>query len=243
MKLGLLPKEPDPRTLQFRDLRLPGWAPPPTYSWDAENPDAVPLPMFANDQYGDCVLAARAHQTLRFERSEAGVAPPITDAEVVGQYLRETGGADNGLVMLYSLRDWRRNGWTAGAQSYRIHSFLEVQPQRHEEVREAMIVGLGVQFGIRMPISADDQRRVGQPWDVVAGPRAIPGSWGGHAMLACAYNDAGLWFVTWATRQFATWRWLDTYCDEAYLVIDDVDRETVAPALNTDRLGAALSHL
>lgn len=224
MKLGRAAKAVDPRTVQYRAVRLEAaWEPPARYSWDEEHPGAVPVPMFLNDQIGDCVIAGRAHHTLRFEFNEQGVAVPITDADVRKEYFLESGGQDSGLVLLYSLRDWRNRGWPAAGKTYRIHSYLEVQPQDHRLVKEAMLVGVGLQFGVNLPLSAADQMNQGAPWDLVAGPRGVAGSWGGHLVHGSEYDDEGVVFETWGKRQKATWRWLDAYCDECYLVIDDVN--------------------
>ena len=38
----------------------------------------VPTPMFGNDVYGDCVMAGRGHQTLRFELIEQNKIIKIT---------------------------------------------------------------------------------------------------------------------------------------------------------------------
>jgi len=239
MKLGLAPKRVDPRTIQYREMLADApWDAPPAYSFDEENP-GCPVPLFANDRYGDCVIVARAHQTMRFELLEQGTVLPITDREVVEEYLSESGGQDNGLVMLYAMRAWRK-GWLAGGGAYNIHAFLEVQPQRHEMVKEAMLVGAGLQFGIDLPLSALDQLNASAEWDVVAGPRGERRSWGGHAMWSGTYDRDGVVFGTWGKRQRATWRWIDAYASECYLVIDDVNRaKTLDPAI----LNAALADL
>jgi hypothetical protein len=44
--------------------------------------------MFGNDVHGDCVIAGRAHQTLRFEDIEQGSVLMITDKEVLKEYSR-----------------------------------------------------------------------------------------------------------------------------------------------------------
>lgn len=226
MLLGLAPKHVDPRTLQARAILGAGtWTPPASYSFDAEKAAAgapLPTPMYANDRYGDCVIAARAHQTLRFELNEQGTIPSITDAEVVNQYLKESGGVDSGLVALYSMRAWRK-GWVAGGRTYRIHSFLEVQPQDHALVKEATVVGTGLQWGIRLPLSAADQLNTGGPWDVVAGPRGEVGSWGGHMVTGAEYDAEGVTVVTWGKKKKMTWRFIDAYADECFMVVDDVN--------------------
>jgi len=241
--LGLAPKHVDPRTLQAREILGAGtWKPPVAYSYDAEKAAAgvvVPTPMYANDRYGCCVISARAHQTLRFELNEQGGILPILDKDVTDEYFRESGGQDSGLVALYSMRAWRK-GWTAAGKVYRIHSFLEVQPQDHDLVREATVVGTGLQWGIRLPLSAADQLNTGAPWDVVAGPRGQAGSWGGHMVLSAEYNEVGPVFVTWGKKKQATWRFIDAYADECYLAIDDVNN---LPGSTKIALAAALDGL
>lgn len=240
MKFGLSPRRFDPRTIQFSAVTAPSpWTPPEFYSFDAEHPGAVPVPMYLNDVYGDCVIAARAHQTLRFEFLETGVTPNITDAEVKAEYFAESHGVDSGLVYLDSLKTWRR-GWVAGGRVYTIHSFLEVQAQRHDEVREAMIVGTGLQFGIDMPLSASDDMNAGRPWSVHTGPRGERRSWGGHAVTGSAYDAEGITFETWGRRQKMLWSFVNAYVSECYLVIDDVNKVGADMA---DRVTSALEAL
>jgi hypothetical protein len=71
--------------------------------------------MFANDQYGDCVMAGRAHQTLRFELAEQKKVIAISDEDVTREYFQETGVADSGLVVLDSLGV--ANQWLDGRDS------------------------------------------------------------------------------------------------------------------------------
>lgn len=242
MKLGKAAKEVDPRTIQYRAIRaVDGWEPPASYSFDAEHP-GTPTPVFANDQLGDCVIADEAHFVTSAETLEQGAAPPITDAEVKAVYFRLTGGADNGLVMLSTMRDWRNVGRLFGGKTYTIHSFCEVQPQDHLLVKEGIIVGTGLHFGVNLPLSAADQMNAHAPWDLVSGPRGQAGSWGGHAILAREYDAEGVTFVTWGKRQKATWRWVDAYADECYLVVDDVDR-FAADDIDKAALAAALENL
>lgn len=244
VKLGLQPKTVDPRTIQYRSVRAPGpWRPPPRWSWDAENPGVVTTPMFANDQYGCCVIAAQAHATLRMEYVESGAVPPITADEVVAEYFRQSGGVDSGLYVLPSLSRWRRDGLPVGGSRYRIHSFLEVNPQVPEEFSEAAIVGLGIQVGARLPLSAADQMNSGQAWDLVAGPRGEAGSWGGHMMYVNGYTPEGVDLVTWGKVQFATWRWVAAYCDQCFVVIDAINRLSVGANIDREALFMALGRV
>ncbi|MBI3877728.1 MAG: hypothetical protein HY300_17510, partial [Verrucomicrobia bacterium] len=64
-KLGKASARQDERNLKLAAILK---APPPApaaYDFDVKHP-GIPTPMFANDAHGDCVIAARAHLTLRF---------------------------------------------------------------------------------------------------------------------------------------------------------------------------------
>src|SRR6266545_1991492 len=92
-KLGKAPAKRDARNLMFAAILKAPVALPKEYDFDLKHP-GIPTPMFANDDYGDCVIAGRAHQTLRFELIEQGSVMMIPDAQVLKEYFKETGGAD-----------------------------------------------------------------------------------------------------------------------------------------------------
>ncbi len=70
-KLGKAAAKRDRRNLMFAAILRAPLKVPPEYDFDLTH-TGIPTPMFANDTYGDCVIAGRAHQTLRFELIEAG---------------------------------------------------------------------------------------------------------------------------------------------------------------------------
>jgi len=71
-------------------------------------------------------LTRAAHQTLRFELVEQGKVIHITDAKVEKEYFKETGGPDSGLVVLDSLKLWRKPGWRAAGKRYTIKAFAQI---------------------------------------------------------------------------------------------------------------------
>ncbi len=89
----------DERNLMFATLLKAPPVLPTEYDFDVVH-HGIPTPMFGNDQYGDCVMAARAHQTLRFELLEQKKVLSIIDKEVLAEYFKETGGADSGAAAL-----------------------------------------------------------------------------------------------------------------------------------------------
>jgi hypothetical protein len=192
---------------------------PATYDFDTTHP-GIPTPMFANDVLGDCVMAGRAHQTLRFEDIEQGSVLMITDADVKKEYFKETGGPDSGLVVLDSLKLWQSRGWKVGKNTYKIRAYASVEFKNHEQVRQAIFSDVGIGLGVQLPLAAQNQVQTGQPWSVTTGPKAKPGSWGGHYVFVPGYTALGPVCVTWGRKQQMTWDWLNKYCDEAYAIFD-----------------------
>jgi hypothetical protein len=222
-RLGKAAAKRDSRNLKFATLvRKAAPALPATYDFDVSHP-GIPTPMFGNDTYGDCVIAGRAHQTLRFEDIEQGSVIMIADNDVLKEYFKETGGPDTGLVVLDSLNLWRQKGWKVRKRTYNIQAFAEVNFKNHAQVRQGIFADVGLGLGVQLPKAAQTQIQTGQPWDVTTGPNAKPGSWGGHYVLVPGYTPKGPVCVTWGRKQQMTWAWLDKYCDEAYAIFDAKD--------------------
>jgi len=192
--LGKLPAKIDKRTISLKAILKEELLPelPDSYNIDKALGGINDDNMYANDRYGDCVIAARAHQTLRFEKYEQGIQPKITDEDVVGEYLRESGGADNGLYLLESLKAWRKDGWAANGKTYSIYAFASVDWRNHDEVKHCVHLLGGVNFGMMVYQSAMDQFYAGETWRVVEDPGSYQG---GHGVYLYGYgikeNDDG----------------------------------------------------
>ncbi|MGE5233572.1 MAG: hypothetical protein ACM3OB_05635 [Acidobacteriota bacterium] len=218
LKLGKAPARRDARNLRLadvlRDIRLPR-----EYDFDVHH-FGIPLPMFGNAHHGDCVMAGRAHQTLRFERLETGKVIHIRDGDVLREYRRQAGPGDNGLTVLDSLKEWRKRGWRVGKHRYRIRAFAELDPRDRREVKTAIFLDVGIGMGLQLPNSAKKQIVAGKPWAVARGPAARSGSWGGHYVYVSGYTELGPMAVTWGRKQQMTWAFVERYCDEAYAIVD-----------------------
>jgi hypothetical protein len=196
-KLGKAAAKKDKRNLKFAAvLRSTAPSLPNNYDFDVAH-SGIPTPVFANDHYGDCVIAGRAHQTLRFEDIEQGSVLMITDKDVLKEYFKETGGPDSGLVVLDSVNEWRQKGWKVGKHNYEIQAFAQVDFTNKDEVRQAIFSDVGLGFGVQLPNDAKTQIQAGQKWDVTTGRNSKPGSWGGHYVYVRylgekATNDVGL---------------------------------------------------
>jgi len=231
--LGKKKARRDKRNILFARILRELPALPDQFSVIPSLPIEIPTPMFANNEWGDCVMAARGHQTLMFEASEQRVALKIKDEEVLEEYWDNQSWLcrclsphpDKGLVLLNAMKDWRSDGWIAAGRRYNIFAFAELNALDRDEVAASIYLLMGGQVGIRLPKTAKDQFENGEPWEIVpnGGPDAIPGSWGGHGVCLEGYNDFGVTCITWATRQAMSWDFFMTCCDEGYGVVDNRD--------------------
>jgi hypothetical protein len=228
-KLGKSPAKRDKRNIKFSAMLKKMPAVPP--QWDFDNDIAkspIPTPMFLNDQLGDCVIAGRAHMTIRFEYFEQKEKIlPIKDNEVLSEYKREGGSmveGQQGLNMLDSLNWWRKKGWKTGGETYSIFSFAELDRSGINEVKVAIRYLNGAYIGLSLPNSWQDQIGRGQPWTVVPGPSGKPNPHNGHCVYLCGYNASGPVCVTWGKKQPMTWDYLTAYADEIYAIVDNRDK-------------------
>ena len=221
-RFGKKPARRDRRNFAFRDLVLKAPRLPAEYDFD-EHRAAVPTPMFGNDTHGDCVIAGRAHQTLRFEYLEQDRVLGIRTADVLREWRRENGGTEDGLVVLDSLKEWRSLGWTVARARYRIAAFAEVDRARTLDVKRAIVMQVGVGLGLTLPYDAIEQFSAGRTWDVTKGPGGEPDPSGGHYVYCPGYTRRGPVCVTWGRRQPMTWAFFERCCDEAYAMVDARD--------------------
>ncbi|MFA5401224.1 MAG: hypothetical protein WC359_12325 [Dehalococcoidia bacterium] len=218
---------------------------PDEYLVDTTLPVQIPTPMFANDQWGNCVIAARAHQTLRFEGYEQKRVLPITDQEVLDEYWKEgkrfcfDKKPDRGLVLLDSLKNWR-SGWTAGGQPHSIYAFAEISRQDMMNVKAGVYLLGGATAGIMLSQSALDQFDAGLPWDVVDKPGRLLG---GHAIDVVGYTKDGPICVTWGKLQPMTWRFWLADCDEAFACVDSRNRFTENSPVDAEKLDNYLKEI
>ena len=241
-KFGKAPAKRDERNLKFTAILRAPVAVPKEYDFDVQH-HGVPTPMFGNDQFGDCVMAGRAHQTLRFELVEQGKVLQISDKDVTKEYFKETGGGDDGRVVLDSLKEWRAQGWSVGRRRYKIKAFSQIDQTSHEEVKQAVYMDVGVGLGFELPNAAMPQFHAGKPWDVVPGRDGKPNRKNGHYVYVSGYTKDGPVCVTWGRKQPMTWVFLDKYCDEAYAIIDDVNTTKKKRGLDAKKLNAFLDSL
>jgi hypothetical protein len=183
-------------------------------------PDDTVAPGF--EGAGDCVWAGGDHETM-LAVAGAGGKVAFTGANAIADYSACTGyvigddstdkGTDPRAAMLY-----RRDTGLVDAQGNRhgIGAFVRLNHESYDEIMQACWIFEWVGLGIQFPNTAMDQFNNGQPWDVVPGAQIE----GGHYIVLTgrtSEDDNGV--LTWARRQGATRRFLETYVDEAWAMV------------------------
>jgi hypothetical protein len=234
-RLGKKPHKYDPRTLSLGPLMAPPMAIPATFDFD-KNRAPLPVSSWGNDQWGNCVVAGRANQTVRQQRVETRRTIPLSPVHVIEEYKRLSGAIqpddanDNGLVVLYAMRDWRTDGWLIPRSAkkefvHKISAYGELNAKDREQLRTAIFLFHGIHFGIGLPLTARAQWRSNTAWDVVQGdtPEHQPWSWGGHLVYAKRFDSGGIYCLTWGKEVYMTNTFIEKYADEAWVTVDDLD--------------------
>lgn len=178
--------------------------------------------MLGNDQYGDCVFAGAAHETLMWN-AEAKRALSFTDAAVLSDYSAVTGfdpndpNTDQGTDVQAAASYRRKTGIVdAKGNRHKVAAYLSLKPGNLTELYQAIYLFGAVGIGIQFPASAMDQFNKGHPWSVV--PDATID--GGHYIPIVAKRHY-LECVTWGKVQPMTNAFFRLYCDEAIVYLSE----------------------
>jgi hypothetical protein len=130
-----------------------------------------------------------------------------------------------------------------GTANYKIKAFSELNLANHNEIKQAIVLDIGVGLGLGLPVSAQRQFETGNPWDVVRGPNGAVKSWGGHYVFVSGYTPLGPVCVTWGRKQQLTWKFFDKYCDEAFAIIDAVDSTKIKKNIDAAKIREFIDEL
>lgn len=230
-RLGKARPRLDPRTLRLERYMDPGRLPTPPQSTSLRKLRSARWPMHCNDSVGCCTVSAVAHSIETWTRAARGSLSPIPDRAVLQAYSEVSGydplrpSTDRGAVMLDVMNYWRK----AGLGGHRLEVYTSIPNRRPDLLRCAIWLFGGVQLGIQLPQTAEDQLDAGKPWTVPPGwfawfhPKNRAGSWGGHAVYAVDYDRDWVYLTTWGMVQPASWDWIEAYTDERYACLDEQD--------------------
>lgn len=204
---------------------------PPNYDhpFDIANPEYVNH-MYLNDQSEDCVVAARAHHTIRLTWVPGGQILAIDDDEVRAEFDRESLGSE-GLNLPQSLGQWQNPGWQAGHVGGRkIDGFNPValtgnglQPvdlaseASRDQLKTNIIGHEGVHIHLSLPpgitVHSSSTFGPGNRWSDTSGDGIKD-----HVILLTGYDELGPIGITWGQKQAMDWAFLRKYLVEMYWV-------------------------
>jgi hypothetical protein len=114
---------------------LPDIAPwPPPDDFDHHYHLLITPDMYGNDARQDCVIAARAHHTIRLVWAMSSSQVAISANDVVSEYESENKQQnfgtfnDTGLDLKTSLDEWQIPGWTFGGDTQNLHTIKSHSP-------------------------------------------------------------------------------------------------------------------
>ncbi|MBB2200680.1 hypothetical protein [Gluconacetobacter tumulisoli] len=208
-RLGCRPAETRPGQPRLSGLRMMARRAPPRLVRDAVDP--APL-MLGNDVLGDCTAAGIGNH-IRATAALAGYQVAVGTAEAEAFYAASTGyvpgdpATDLGGVEVDVLAHAARRGYALAGQTL-FPVWGSADPDDPDGMRNIM-AGMGAAYlGVRLAL-ADQRDGV---WDTTTPGDQTPGSWGGHCLLAWAYDGTGdadlVTLLTWGTTRRCTWRWL-----------------------------------
>ena len=239
LRFGKHPAKNDYRTLRLTDYlsaALP--APPVSYNVLTEvynklkisDPTSL-FPMDANDQYGDCTIAALSH-AITVYNGLVGKKKIMAKTTIVKLYMHLTGGVDSGLDELNVLNYWQSNA----VDGEKIAAFVKIDPKNHTHVQQAIQLFVGVYLGFQVQENCQQEFAAKKPW--TPGPLTQDG----HAVYAVAYDATGVTVLTWGNVQQATWGWWDECVDEAYGILSP-EAQSFDPGFNLAQLKTDLSEV
>lgn len=221
-KLGKAPFKADPRDLRYAAYRKAALPKRPRIVRHSISGDWGEL---GNDEWGDCVFAGAAHETMVWTK-EGGNQAPFNSAAVLSDYSAVTGFnphdpiTDRGTEVRQALLYRQKTGIVdALGNRHKLGAFVKITPSNLEYVLDAIYLFSAVGIGIQMPESAQEQFVNGRLWDVVKNSPVQ----GGHYVPVVGYTKylCGLTLtcVTWGKDQELTSEFFARYCDEAWALL------------------------
>lgn len=244
-KLGKLPARPNAVALKFSTFFNAAALPTPPAEFGHYSVGAS-WGMLGNDQYGDCVLAGAAHETMVWAFT-GGKRVVFDETCVLADYSALTGftpsnpASDQGTDMQQAASYRRKVGVEdMSGNRHLIDSYVAIDAGRADELALAVYLTGAAGVGLNLPSSAEDQFDKGQPWTVVPGATIE----GGHYVPCVGRNSDGNYLVvTWGRLHAMTPKFYETYCDEAlaYVSIEALRNNLSPEGFDAEKLRGFLA--
>jgi len=187
------------------------------------------LGMLGNDQYGDCVWAGAAHESMLWNLEQGKVVNydvkgVLSDYSAVTGFNPNDPNSDQGTDMQVAASYRRKTGILASDGSrHQIDAYLALTPGDVAELRMAIYLFGAVGIGVKVPTYWMDQFNAGKEWTY----RPFAKFEGGHYIPAMASTSPK------GAIQVATWGRLQKMSARAYQHFND---ESIA-YVSLERLG------
>ena len=199
------------------------WPGVPAQGWEFAVPSAD-LNILGNDQWGDCAAAGAMHLIQAMTSNASTPLVPTTE-ETLALYSAVTGfnpnagppgnnPTDQGTALTDLLAYWQKTGITIAGQSHKIVGSASVDISSVAQMRYAAYTFGGLYLGMNCPNQCEQDT---SNWNFAAG---LPIA-GGHCIIQAGEGSAGGKIGTWGLWVPATWDFLLSYLDEAYVVLTE----------------------
>lgn len=203
--------------------------------------------MLGNDDFGDCVWAGAAHETMLWNSGGYGSFVGFLSQNVLSDYSAVTGfdpsdpNTDNGTDMSDAASYRRKTGIVdSNGTRHKIAAYLSIKPGDIKELYVALYLFHAVGVGIEFPSSAFDQFNRAKPWSVVRNSSIE----GGHYIPMVAKRKS-MQCVTWGQLQGMTVGFYQKYNDEtiAYVSQEMLINNKSPEGFDSEGLLSALNQL
>lgn len=173
---------------------------PDKTSW-ADKALAAIRRMYANDQYGDCTIAAVFHLVGGWTGNDTSTCVTVPDQEVIQNYMRlgANPGRDDGSIPGDVMAAWRRGAVTVNGKPNAVAGALAIDWASAAEVKAALYLFGGLHLSIDLPGEWANNPR---EW---ATPQSASRIVGGHSVTIIDYTADGVVIGTWGSTRFMPW--------------------------------------
>lgn len=221
LKLGKTPARVGAILINFGDYVSPHLPAPPVHAGHQELLQTMNVGMLGNDQYGDCVWAGAAHETMLWNK-QAGLLVPMNEEVVLSDYAACTGfnpkdpNTDQGTDMQVAAK-YRQDVGIVDAlgKRHKVGAYLGLHNDK--EIRQAIYLFSAVGIGIRFPDYAMTQFNAGHDWTVQKGGTID----GGHYIPGITYDQHYVYVVTWGKVIRASWEFIKKFMDEGVVYLSE----------------------
>jgi hypothetical protein len=220
LKLGKTPARKEAIKLKFADYSATLPTPPAT-AGHKDLLSKLNIGMLGNDQYGDCVWAGAAHETMLWNE-EARAAVLFDNKSVLSDYAAVTGfkptdpNTDQGTDMQVAAKYRQNTGvLDVNGKRHKVGAYLAINGTK--EIKQAIYLFGAVGIGINFPDSAMAQFKAGKDWTVVKGAQLE----GGHYIPGITYDAKFVYIITWGKVVRASWAFIRKYMDEGVVYLSE----------------------